>query len=101
MTMRNRGISMLVSFALVLSAAGVWAQDWPQWRGPNRDSKVEGFTAFKAWPRALTQKWTASVGSGISSPDLVVESSGHMRAYVGRAYLPLLVPTGASTADLR
>ena|SRR3984957_6922631 len=37
----------------------------------------------------------------IATPELVVESGGHMRAYSGRAYLPLLIPPGASTADLR
>src|SRR5215813_6882373 len=71
MGMTKRMISMLVGFGLVLGAAGVWAQDWPQWRGPNRDNKVEGFIAPKAWPKTLTQKWSAVVGSGVSSPDLV------------------------------
>jgi hypothetical protein len=37
----------------------------------------------------------------LASGDLVVESSGHMRAYGGRAYLPSLIPAGASPADLR
>jgi hypothetical protein len=37
----------------------------------------------------------------LASPDLVVESGGHMRAYSGRAYLPLLIPAGASPANLR
>ena len=37
----------------------------------------------------------------IATPELVVESGGHMRAYSGRAYLPPLIPAGASTADLR
>jgi hypothetical protein len=35
----------------------------------------------------------------IATPELVVESGGHMRAYSGRAYLPLLIPAGVSTAD--
>jgi outer membrane protein assembly factor BamB len=61
----------LASIALALSAVSIWAQDWPQWRGPNRDAKVTGFTAPKAWPKTLTQKWTTVVGSGVSSPDLV------------------------------
>ena len=37
----------------------------------------------------------------IATPELVVESGGHMRAYSGRAYLPLLIPAGVSTAELR
>jgi outer membrane protein assembly factor BamB len=66
-----RMIAVLASFALMLSA--VWGQDWPQWRGPNRDNKVEGFTAPKTWPKELTKKWTATVGTGVSSPVLVGE----------------------------
>ena len=37
----------------------------------------------------------------LASAELVVESGGHMRAYGGRAYLPPLIPAGASPADLR
>jgi hypothetical protein len=37
----------------------------------------------------------------LALPDLVIESGGHMRAYRGRAYLPMRVPAGASTADLK
>jgi hypothetical protein len=37
----------------------------------------------------------------VALPELVVESSGHLRAYSGRAYLPALIPMGISTADLR
>src|SRR5438105_2661677 len=58
MATTNRRIGMLVGLALLASAVGVWAADWPQWRGPNRDNKVEGFTAPKVWPKALMQKWT-------------------------------------------
>jgi Protein of unknown function (DUF2844) len=37
----------------------------------------------------------------IALADLIVESSGHLRAYSGRAYLPALMPAGVSIADLR
>ncbi len=37
----------------------------------------------------------------VVTPDLVVQSEGHMRAYSGRAYLPALIPAGTSAADLR
>lgn len=36
----------------------------------------------------------------VASPELVVESDGHLRAYRGRAYLPALVPAGIAAADL-
>jgi outer membrane protein assembly factor BamB len=58
-----------VSFVLLLGA-GVRAQDWPQWRGPNRDNKVTGFTEPKTWPKELTKKWQVAVGVGESSPVL-------------------------------
>lgn len=47
------------------------AQDWPQWRGPNRDGKVSGFAAPQEWPAELTRKWKVTVGSGDSTPALV------------------------------
>ncbi len=37
----------------------------------------------------------------VARAGLVVESSGHLRAYAGRAYLPALMPPGVSVADLR
>jgi outer membrane protein assembly factor BamB len=47
------------------------AQDWPQWRGANRDAKVTGFTAPKTWPKELTKKWSEKVGEGVATPALV------------------------------
>ncbi|HTQ38214.1 MAG TPA: PQQ-binding-like beta-propeller repeat protein [Pirellulales bacterium] len=47
------------------------AQNWPQWRGPNRDAKVTGFKAPAQWPKELTQKWKVTVGEGPSTPALV------------------------------
>jgi outer membrane protein assembly factor BamB len=44
------------------------AQEWPQWRGPNRNGVITGFTAPGAWPKTLTRKWQTSIGSGFSSP---------------------------------
>jgi outer membrane protein assembly factor BamB len=56
---------------MLLTASCVAAQDWPQWRGPNRDNKVIGFTEPKTWPKELTQKWKVNVGLGDASPVLV------------------------------
>src|SRR6059058_5541447 len=69
--MKRTIISALLTLALALSAGRSWAQDWPQWRGPNRDNKVVGFAEPKTWPKTLTQKWKISVGDGESSPALV------------------------------
>ena len=62
---------VMAGWVLLISANGVWAQDWPQWRGPNRDNKVTGFTAPSNWPKELTQKWKIPVGLGDASPALV------------------------------
>ena len=47
------------------------AQDWPQWRGSNRDGKVKGFTAPDEWPLELAQQWKVIVGTGDATPALV------------------------------
>jgi hypothetical protein len=36
----------------------------------------------------------------LNSPDIVIESSGKMRAFVGRAWVPALLPSGVSAADI-
>ena len=62
---------VLACCAVVMIAFCAWGQDWPQWRGPNRDGKVTGFTAPQQWPAALTQKWKVTVGTGCATPALV------------------------------
>ena len=70
--MRNRNqVMTAVASVLAVSAACALAQDWPQWRGPNRDAKATGFTAPKNWPKELTQKWKVTVGLGDATPALV------------------------------
>jgi outer membrane protein assembly factor BamB len=56
-------ILSMVAFCALLAA-----EDWPQWRGPNRDGVVAGFTGPQAWPEKLTLKWKVEVGEGHSSP---------------------------------
>jgi outer membrane protein assembly factor BamB len=71
--MRNakRSIGAMVGCAVLLAASCVLAQDWPQWRGTNRDGKVTGFTAPQTWPKELAQKWKTTVGLGDATPALV------------------------------
>ena len=69
----SQWIAPVAASAALLSGTTLLAQDWPQWRGPNRDGKVTGFTAPAAWPTNLTQKWQIKVGKGDSSPVLVGE----------------------------
>jgi outer membrane protein assembly factor BamB len=66
-----RLIAASVVCVILISAGFTFAQDWPQWRGPNRDGKVSGFTAPQKWPGSLTQKWKITVGLGDATPALV------------------------------
>ena len=52
-------------------AAGAAGQEWPQWRGPNRDGAVASFREPVTWPDTLTQQWTVEVGLGYATPLLV------------------------------
>src|SRR5438046_6523188 len=57
--------------AVVVVAAPGYSQDWPQWRGPNRDGVVHGVRVPARWPKALAEEWRVPVGEGISSPVVV------------------------------
>ena len=61
----------LVGCAVLICAGSVLAQDWPQWRGANRDGMVSGFNTPQQWPKELTQKWKTPVGTGCATPALV------------------------------
>ena len=62
---------VLLAAGLGFCALTAGAEDWPQWRGPNRDNKVTGFQAPATWPKELTKKWKVTVGDGLASPVLV------------------------------
>ena len=49
------------------------AQEWPQWRGPERDGAVSSFREPSAWPDVLTEHWKVDVGLGYATPVLVGE----------------------------
>ncbi|MDE0102522.1 MAG: PQQ-binding-like beta-propeller repeat protein [Bryobacterales bacterium] len=52
-----------------LLVAEVRAQDWPQFRGPERDGIVPGVETVEAFPRGGPDLlWERSVGSGFSAP---------------------------------
>jgi outer membrane protein assembly factor BamB len=63
-------ISLMVALLAAIPADSL-AQDWPQFRGENRDSKVTGFKAPASWPAELTQVWKVQVGTGDATPVLV------------------------------
>ena len=61
-----------VALLLTLLPALVAADDWPHWRGPNRDGTTAESSRWEdgAWPPG-EPAWTASVGAGGSSPIVV------------------------------
>src|SRR6186713_1203174 len=69
-------------FALLLIAAGlcsappaVRANDWPQWRGPNRDGISQETGLLKEWPKEGPKLlWKiGDAGSGYATPAVVGE----------------------------
>ena len=67
----NRTVGVIVGCVTALGASGLFGQEWPQWRGPNRDGKASGFNAPQTWPKRLTQKWKITIGEGDATPALV------------------------------
>ena len=57
---------------VVLAALGgadhLRAQDWPQWRGPQRDGRAGPTALPTAWPEAPSRSWRVEVGTGHASP---------------------------------
>jgi len=62
--------TLAVCAVVIIASCGL-AQDWPQWRGTNRDGKIKGFAGPQRWPKELAQKWKVTVGQGDSTPALV------------------------------
>jgi outer membrane protein assembly factor BamB len=59
-------LTLIVSF---LAARAVRGEDWPQWRGPNRDGVWREAGILESFPPGgLTIRWRAPVGYGWSSP---------------------------------
>lgn len=59
----NRMLAALVTLLPVASAS---ADDWPQWRGPNRDGVSQ--ESVEPWKGELKALWRQPVGEGHSSP---------------------------------
>jgi len=70
--MKKSVMTLSVIITLILFCTTIsFSQDWPQWRGINRDSKVTGFKAPVAWPAELKHEWKVQVGTGDATPLLV------------------------------
>jgi hypothetical protein len=69
---KMKKLNLITGLAIILLLAftNAFSQDWPQWRGVNRDSRVNGFKAPAEWPAQLTQVWKVKVGFGDATPAL-------------------------------
>lgn len=66
----RRFLAALVLTGALAGSGTLYAQDWPQWRGPNRDG-AGSFDTPASWPENLEQHWQMDVGFGYATPLLV------------------------------
>ena len=62
-----RNFFALACFCLAV-APMTRAQDWGQWRGPERKGLVPASHTPKAWPASLQRVWRVETGEGYASP---------------------------------
>jgi outer membrane protein assembly factor BamB len=95
-----RAQPFLFVVAVVLSVSGVASdaqrslQDYPQWRGQQRDGAASDFIEPKAWPEALTRRWKVDVGEGYATP-LVIGDTVYV--FTRRAGNEMMTALGART----
>ena len=51
-------------------------QDYPQWRGHNRDGAASAFATPDSWPDTLMLRWRVDVGEGYATPIVVGDRHG-------------------------
>ena len=75
------------------------------WRGqfiPNMQQLLGTyFDRFAQTAKAQRESHSGHRPVGIQQPDFVFQNGGHMRAYIGRAYLPAMVPQGVNVDALQ
>ena len=75
------------------------------WQGPARpDLRQILGTYFDVFTKAAQSQRVRTVGRApllIQQPGFVLQMGGHPRAFVGRAYVPQMVPAGVQAQELR
>lgn len=67
--MTRRRLTVIAILAVFTAGATrTAAQNWRQWRGPDRNGTVASFTAPPSWPDQLNQQWKVEVGLGYATP---------------------------------
>ena len=80
-------VRQLMAVALVVAASPAWAQEWPGWRGPQRDGTAPAAQVPQAWPEAFAPAWRVEIGEGYSSP---VVSAGRVFVHSRRGDLEIV-----------
>ncbi len=65
---RSSSSFLAVLVCLGLATGLAVAEDWSQWRGPERSGEATAFEPPAEWPSELTLTWEVEVGKGDSSP---------------------------------
>jgi len=72
------------------------------WRGPDMPDLQQLLGRyFQTYVDALKRQEGASGPRTVVQPGLVAQSGGHMRAFFGRAYIPLMLPQGVSEKEIQ
>ena len=64
-------LQVLVIALTLTSVTVLEAQDWPQWRGPDRDAVASAFNVPSSWPNELNKQWSVDIGLGYATPVLI------------------------------
>ena len=56
---------------------------------------------FTVYGNAANNKRSRRGSVQVQQSDLVIQSGGHMRAFIGRAYIPRLLPANVTADDIR
>lgn len=88
--------AVLLGVATTTLAQGA-LQDYPQWRGRNRDGSASGFVAPKTWPEKMTRRWKVEVGEGYATPIVV---GGTVYAFTRRGDRETLIALNAATGKI-
>ena len=66
-------LALAIAGCCCLFPARAWAEDWPQWQGPNRDGKSADTGLLKEWPKeGPPLAWRIDkLGGGDSAPSVV------------------------------
>lgn len=67
------GVLVFVVATLLAGLTSTWAEDWPAWRGPNRDGICRETGLLHKWPEGGPKlQWKATgLGEGYSGPSIV------------------------------